>query len=426
MVDEKRPGPDSNEDVEGDAEVNGTPAESPWGGSMDEEIEGKVMATEAPAKRRGGLAALAALAVLALVIAGLYLSWPILQPRLLALLPSGASQTLAAVQELDHRVAQLEAANERLDLAIAAVKSAITVFSNRLGALSQDVSGSELLAGMGKKLSGLEEGLARLGQMAGENNAAALAALSAEVDDLKTRVVDLADSPSGPSNRPAISKAVAVQTQQTAALAGENQELRQTLAALQARLEQLERTAQGAALVRQKFVAGEGLVLAVGQLSQAVLAGGPYSAALAAVTALGDEDAAVPATAVALVPMAKAGIASPRALSDSFADMTRAVLQADHSESNGFWRRTLHQVTSLVTVRRVGEVDGMEADAILARAERRLGAGELAAAADLIAELDGPAGAAAADWLGQARSRLAALAALAELQSRAIAGLAGG
>ena len=248
MVDEKRPGPDSNEDVEGDAEVNGTPTESPWGGSMAEEIEGKVMATEAPAKRRGGLAALA---VLALVIAGLYLSWPILQPRLLALLPSGASQTLAAVQELDHRVAQLEAANERLDLAIAAVKSAITVFSNRLGALSQDVSGSELLAGMGKKLSGLEEGLARLGQMAGENNAAALAALSAEVDDLKTRVVDLADSPSGPSNRPAISKAVAVQTQQTAALAGENQELRQTLAALQARLEQLERTAQGAALVRQ-------------------------------------------------------------------------------------------------------------------------------------------------------------------------------
>ena len=106
MVDEKRPGPESNEDVEGDAEVNGTPTESPWGGSMAEEIEGKVMATEAPAKRRGGLAALAALAVLALVIAGLYLSWPILQPRLLALLPSGASQTLVAVQELDHRVAQ--------------------------------------------------------------------------------------------------------------------------------------------------------------------------------------------------------------------------------------------------------------------------------------------------------------------------------
>ena len=426
MVDEKQPSPDPNEDVEGDAEVNGTPAESPWGGSMAEEIEGEVMAADAPAKRRGGLAALATLAVLALVIAGLYLSWPILQPRLLALSPSGASQTLAAVRELDHRVAQLEATNKRLDQAVAAVKSAVTVFSNRLETLSQGVLGGELLANMGKKLSGLEESLARMGQMAGANDAATLSEPSAEVDGLKSRLVDLAGSPSGLSNGPANSQAGAALTQQTAVLAGKNQEPRQTLAALQVRLEQLEGMAQDAAQARQKTGAGEGLVLAVGQLSQAVLASGPYTAALAAVTALGDEDAAVPAAAVALVPMAKAGIASPRALSDSFADMTRAVLQADPGESNGFWRRTLHRVTSLVTVRRVGEVDGMEADAILARAEQRLGAGELAAAVDLIAGLDGPAGAAAADWLGRARSRLAALAALAELQSQAIAGLVDG
>ena len=79
-----------------------------------------------------------------------------------------------------------------------------------------------------------------------------------------------------------------------------------------------------------------------------------------------------------------------------------------------------------MTVRRVGEVEGAETDAVLARAERRLAAGELAAAVGLIEGLDGPAIEAARDWLARAKARQTALAALAGLQRRAIAGLADG
>lgn len=427
MVDEKQPA--QNDDVADDdaaenAEIGAAPAETPWGESGADAIEAEA---EEPAKSRGRWGSLAALVILALVAAGLYLAWPVLQPRLLALLPAAASQTLEAVQALDHRVAQLEAANKRLDQTVATVKSTMAALSSQLEALSQAVSGGEVLTSLREKLSGLEESMAQLGQMAGENGAAALAALTAEVDSLKNRLTGLASSPpDGPPDEGTNTQEIAVLAQQTAALAGENEELRRNLAALQARLEQLEQTAQQTALAHQKSGAGEGLVLTVGQLRQAVLAGGPYTAALAAVTALGGDDAALQAAAAALSPMAKDGIVTLRALSDRFSSMTRDVLQADLDESNGFWRRTLHKVTSLVTVRRVGEVDGVEVDAILARAERRLEAGELAAAANLIAGLDGPAGEAAADWLGRAKARLAALAALADLESRAITRLSDG
>ena len=70
---------------------------------------------------------------------------------------------------------------------------------------------------------------------------------------------------------------------------------------------------------------------------------------------------------------------------------------------------------ALASLRRVGEVEGDDAEALLARAERRLAAGDLAAAADLVARLDGPAARELAPWLAQARARATLDAALAGL-----------
>ena len=114
---------------------------------------------------------------------------------------------------------------------------------------------------------------------------------------------------------------------------------------------------------------------------------------------------------------------------DQFPLVALAVLRADSAGSRsagGFIDRTWQRISSLVTIRRVGEVEGAAADAILARAERRLAAGELVAAVDLMAGLKGPAGAAGEAWLERARARLEAESALASLQAGVIARLADG
>lgn len=426
MADEKQATPDAGDGAADDgADIA---SDSPADGGQADEAEPATDEVEAAPdadRRWGGWGALTALIVLALLVVGLYLAWPVLQPRLLALVPAAATETMAAVEALDRRVAQLEAADARLDQAVAAVRSSMASVSGRLDELSQKMPGADVLAGLSEKYAALEAAMAELGQKAGAGGTAALAALTAEVDALRSRLGDLAAGPADAA--PGVSgEDVDALRRQTVALAGENKELRQNLAALRTRLEQLEGSVQQTVAARRKSGVSEGLVLAVGQLRQTVLSGAPYSAPLAAVTALMGNDPELRAAAEALAPTAAAGIVTLRALSDQFPAMARAVLRAESAETGSFWRRTLRRVTSLVTVRRVGEVEGAETDAVLARAERRLAAGELAAAVGLIEGLDGPAIEAARDWLARAKARQTALAALAGLQRRAIAGLADG
>ena len=99
-------------------------------------------------------------------------------------------------------------------------------------------------------------------------------------------------------------------------------------------------------------------------------------------------------------------------------------MKADKKDGDGFLQRTWQRVGSLITIRRVGEVDGEETDAILARAERRLIAGELAATIELMESLRRPASVAAQPWLDRAKTRLRAEHALADLQNQVITGLA--
>ncbi|MDP6953301.1 MAG: mitofilin family membrane protein, partial [Alphaproteobacteria bacterium] len=84
---------------------------------------------------------------------------------------------------------------------------------------------------------------------------------------------------------------------------------------------------------------------------------------------------------------------------------------------------TLAEVESLVSVRRVGEVAGDEAEAVLARAEMRLAAGKLGETAALVESLGESE--ASDRWLEDARVTLAARAAL-DAVNAAILARAGG
>lgn len=447
MADEKEPGASAETDAHTDVapdvatETVSKVADaqtSPWEASSDAEVVAELgeavneAVVELPQKKsRSGRGILWLLAVLIIIGGGLYVSWPTIQPRLMALLPQettqAADQVLAALEALralDHRVAQLEAANARFDKAVADLKATVGDYSAQIADLAKGIGDSDMLVTMGEKLAGLELTLSQLGQQAGESGAAAMVALTAEVDAMKAR---LAEQASGPDQASGQDQAAIAATQaDIGALKVENKALRESVAGLEARMAQLESLMQQSSQARQKVGAGESLVLAMGQLRQSVLAGASYERNLSAVTALAGKDAGLQPAAKSLAAWSTKGVVTLRALSNQFPAMARAVLQADPAGEAGFWRRTLHRVTSLVTVRRVGEVEGGDVDAVLARAERRLASGELAAAADLIGGLDGALGEAASGWLGQAKARLAAMSALNDMEAWAIAQLADG
>lgn len=421
MVDEKKPpsSPDDEALVDTDAEAarDITPSDD---------------APEPRKKGGGGRGPMLALAIVALAALAIYLIWPTLQQLLLAQLPQPAPQAMQAVRALDHRMAQLEAANAQYDDAIASIKDATADVSRQLDSLAKAMPGVEAVGNLGQKLSALEATIDQLWQKVKADGEAALESGVKIVDDtgaleafnrqlaaVKTRLAELADNMPGSDDT----------TGDVAALTAENEQLRETVSALQDRLTTLEKSVRQSQTTQQAAKSGgasDGLILAVGQLRQVVLAGQPYEAPLAAVTALAGEDAALSPAIGILTPFAKHGVATQRALSDQFSSLTRAVLQADQKDGGGFLQRTWQRVSSLVTVRRVGEVEGGETDAVLARAELRLAAGELAAAVALMNGLDGPAAAAAAVWLDRAKARLGAEAALAAMQARIIARLAGG
>lgn len=175
-------------------------------------------------------------------------------------------------------------------------------------------------------------------------------------------------------------------------------------------------------------------LLAVAQLRGALRGSGPFDASLAALEALagpGDEadGDGVAAALAALTPHAATGIATLETLRNRFTPLAEAILRAavapPGGSPGGTWiSRTLARLSGLVTVRRVGgDVAGDTTEAIVARAEARLGVGDLAAAVAEVVALDGAGAEVAASWLGDARARLAAEAALAALDARVIAAM---
>lgn len=204
---------------------------------------------------------------------------------------------------------------------------------------------------------------------------------------------------------------------------------------LKAEIARLETAAQGlaarlAALERQVAsgaagAAGRGreasLVAAIGQLREAVRAGRAYLDELEAVQALAKNP---PVRAMAILQgAAAAGVPQARTLRADFPATAVAILRAARMPEKGSWvDRAIARARSVVVVRRTGPgVKGKSPEAIVARAEVQLGAGDLAGAAATLSALEGIAAEAARPWLTAARSHLAAIGAVATLHRAALA-----
>lgn len=216
----------------------------------------------------------------------------------------------------------------------------------------------------------------------------------------------------------------------TAQSAQELAQLRQDIAGLSPRLDAIEaRLGKLAAAQSAEGGTDRMLFLALAALRASIAGSGPYQGELAAVEALARGDGTVAAALAPLAASAQSGIPSTALLADRFASETAPAIfraAAAGPAAGGNWgERILSRIRSLVIIHRVDGGSGDPTEAAVARAERALGAGDLAGAVAAVTSPSGAASEAAAPWLALAERRLAAETALDRLAQQVAQRLGG-
>lgn len=167
----------------------------------------------------------------------------------------------------------------------------------------------------------------------------------------------------------------------------------------------------------------QALLIATGQLREAIYRGAGFDAELRALKLIAGADSETAQTLQALEPLAEGGVSTRGELASRFGELGSAVIRAEVVPvEQGWWRQTVQALTSVVTVRRIdGEAVGDSVAARVARAQAGLEKGDLGAAVRELSVLDGVPAEVAAPWLAKARARLAAEEALSNLTAHAVA-----
>jgi uroporphyrinogen-III synthase len=208
---------------------------------------------------------------------------------------------------------------------------------------------------------------------------------------------------------------------------GEASALKGDLASLSQRLEAAESALKKSAS-REEAARGP-LMIAVGQLREAIRSGSPFLAELQAVTQLSGAQGRFGVLIDSLGPLAATGAPKLSELKKSYAELVPAINRASALPAGGgLWSEVANKLSSVVSVRRTdGEAaKGSGALPITARAGARLDADDLAGALAELAGLDGGGAAKAAPWIAQAGIRLKAERTAAELLSLALGNRTGG
>ena len=304
-------------------------------------------------------------------------------------------------------------------------------------------------------LSGLESRLDALETAPAGASAAALEDLSGRIGDLDSRMAEIAAAGgSGAAPDPALAEdlsalrgtaddlavrlaaleAAAAGGDATAALSGlqsETSALGSRMAALETALTglaalpgEISNLADAQANLRMAASGDTALVLGVLQLRDALRGTAPYEQELNALKSLAENDPALKTIIAPLDSHAASGLPSLKDLQTSFPAMARNVIALERGEeAEGIGAGILRRLSSLVTIRRTGMVEGEDASAVVARAEVRLNEGDLEGAVQELAGLTGPAAEAAAGWRGDAQAKVTAAEILSQLGAQASARL---
>jgi len=347
------------------------------------------------------LAALTTLVLLAVVVGVLYAARPFWSPHFEDYVRAVRQAPVPdpRVDELVGRVAAIEGATTD----VAATGDALAELERMRADVGRQV------AGLIDRVDNLERGLEAVRAMVRATNLPGQAADARRaLDALSDRLARLEQS-----------EPTAGLTERLDRLDAESSALSRSVADIAERLETVEKE-RSLALGTSRAV--RALVLAAGDLREALRSSAPFADGLAALREAAADQPDLLKLADDLEPHAAAGIPVLTTLVDRFqAVARRAVSAARQVEGEGWLAAAANRLGSLVTVRRTAVGDAEDTtDAAIARAEAALADGDLAAAVRAMEGLRGAAAEAAAGWLDQARARVLAERAMAVLHVHAV------
>jgi hypothetical protein len=346
-----------------------------------------------------------ALLIVLVFIGGAYVSWPFWGPKL----PDGVRTVLAPVMNLGRGSARgqaLAAINTRiasLEQSLATIQAALgsgrgedaAKLADELAKIEKRIQAIGETAPLAKRLGELEQ---RFAGLATEQRAAASAVAAA--------VESMGANPGASPEAAALAAAGRQTASKVAILEAANTELRGQIATLSTRLAALENRP---AAVASGPGPANAVLLAIGQLREAIRGTGPYGPAYQSVAALAGKDAVLAGPLATLAAHQK-GVADLPDLRRQFAAAASAIVRATIvPRGEGWLDRTLDGMASLVSIRKTGEKAAAADDVqgLVARAELRLTSGDLAGAVKALTALNGAPADAARSWLEAARARLA-------------------
>jgi len=416
--------------------------------------------TTAAAPRRGGAGPALYYLVLSAVAAALVvISAPFWQPRVQALLGLDSASAPIADERLAALQSEVQALAERaqnavdragLDAALAPVIGDLEAAKQELASLKSEIDGLKAYL---PSSAASPETLAELPSVDLTPLESRINSLQAALEETGKRLDEVAASqPAAPAEQGPTEPDPRVD-----ALGMENQALRDQIATLTQRLDSLagletkvqeleprvtalgDQVANMPRGVEQQRAAA--LIVAIGELRSALASDKGFTAELSALTDLTHNDEAtrprLKPMLDALAPFGESGVPTLSQLAAGFpakeiARAGEAELGAEVSDDAWYkrlWSGTVHALSEVFTLRPVGpDVEGDGTLARLARAEAKLGEGDLAGAVEEIRGLDGLAAETSAEWLSQAEARLAVehvAAQLADISTRELAPQAG-
>lgn len=384
-------------------------------------------------------------------LAGLAGGLAVLAALIWGYLPVGTPQQDASIDTIETRIAALESAPKSPDNAAAleALQSRLATLESVSGeAAAPAVDPAEVKA-LAAQVAEMQQSLKSMAEAAKDggsvSDAAAISRQVAEAEQrldsqIKSKVeTEVRSALAGVQASGADDETVAALKSDVSALdaklkaltaatmsADEGSKLKPEISALQRRLNEIETTLpalEQALDAENAQTRKANLTIAYSGLRDAVNSGRPYAPELAAMTALSadtndlEDLAEYEHTGIPTVPM----------LASSFAKLREQALAAQPEAEQDLFGRLLGGAQSLVKVKRIGEeADGTGPNAILARADAKLQAGDLQEAVMEVEKLKGPQAKTFGPWIDDALARLDANTALQRLQEALLVSLASG
>lgn len=359
--------------------------------------------------------------VIGLLVGTAAVTWPWWSDRFAGMLPflapaDGADpaigQLAGRVMDLERRTREKSETLQQLEQERARFQGELKTLMARLAEVEQAVADARHLARAAEAPAGTTAAAESLKMLS--DRLAELEQGEAQVGALAQRLEQIEKS-----------RADTGQGAAPAAVTGPDPATMATLDAMAQRLKRLEQETDGKEAVANA-AAARAIVLAVAQLRDAVREGAPFDADLEALKALAAGRPAIAQSIDALAPHSGTGVPTLAVLRTKFATLAGPIVAAaGTADGDGWIAEAAARLASLVTVRRIGAAaPSGSVDALVARVDVLLSAGDLNAAAEALKLLKGKPAEVVEPWLRAAEARLAAEKAVANLHVHALSLLA--